>query len=92
MAHEEKTQVSLSLSSDAVAMFDRIARIIDREPAFVMQTALHAYLTSEGADILRDAEGLSELDRGESVDMDDMLKKARSIVDAAEYRRAPRVG
>ncbi|WP_111562681.1 hypothetical protein [Rhizobium sp.] len=32
------------------------------------------------------AQGLAELDRGESTDLDDVLRKARAIVDAAERR------
>ncbi len=51
-----------------------------------MRKALEQYLANEGNDILRDAEGIAELDRGESVDLDDVLQKARAIVDAAEHR------
>jgi hypothetical protein len=33
------------------------------------------------------AQGLAELDRGESTDLHDVLRKARAIVDAAERRQ-----
>ena len=33
------------------------------------------------------AQGLAELDRGESIDLDDVLRKARAIVSAAERRQ-----
>ncbi|EJT01053.1 hypothetical protein RCCGE510_32236 (plasmid) [Rhizobium sp. CCGE 510] len=57
-----------------------------------MQKALSQYLATEGAEILADAQGLDELDRGDTVDLEDVLEKTRAIVDAAEYRRRMRVG
>jgi predicted transcriptional regulator len=92
MLHNEKTQVSLRLPAPLVAEFDRIASILERDRTWVMQKALSQYLANEGAEILRDAQGLDELDRGESVDLDDVLEKARTIINAAEYRRGTRVG
>ncbi len=87
MVNNEKSQVSLRLPTELVAKFDRIAEVLDRDRTWVMQKALNQYLASEGADILQDAQGLDELDRGESVDLDDVLDKARTIVDAVKYRR-----
>jgi predicted transcriptional regulator len=75
-----------------VAEFDRIAAILDRDRTWVMQKALSQYRANEGAEILQDAQGLEELDRRESVDLEDVLEKARTIVNAAEYRRGTRVG
>ncbi|MCB5205418.1 transcriptional regulator [Neorhizobium sp. T786] len=92
MFHSEKTQVSLRLPTPLVAEFDRIAGILERDRTWVMQKALSHYLAGQGAEILRDAQGIDELDRGESVDLEDVLQKARTIVDAAEYRRDMRVG
>ncbi len=92
MLHTEKSQVSLRLPTPLVAEFDRIAAILDRDRTWVMQKALSQYLAGEGAEILRDAQGIDELDRGESVDLEDVLEKARTIVDAAEYRRGKLVG
>lgn len=52
-----------------------------------MQKAFSQYpMAEEGAEILRDAQGVHELDRGESVELDEVLEKARAIVDAAEHR------
>jgi predicted transcriptional regulator len=87
MPGREKTQVSLRLSTDLVATFDHIAQVLDRDRSWVMQKALKQYIEHEGIDILRDAQGLDELDRGEGVDLDDVLEKARMIVDAAERRQ-----
>lgn len=92
MLNNEKTQVSLRLPAPLVAQFDQIAVLLDRDRTWVMQKALGQYLAGEGAEVLRDAQGIDELDRGESVDLEDVLEKARTIVDAAEYRRGQRVG
>ncbi|PYB77735.1 CopG family ribbon-helix-helix protein [Rhizobium wuzhouense] len=92
MLNNEKTQVSLRLPSNLVAKFDEIARLLDRDRTWVMQKALGQYLAGEGAEVLRDAQGIAELDSGESVDLEDVLDKARTIVDAAEYRRSQRAG
>ena len=91
MLHNEKAQVSLRLQASLVSEFDRIATILERDRTWVMQKALSQYLANEGADILRDTQGL-ELDRGESVDLDDILERARTIVNAAEYRQGKRGG
>ena len=92
MLRNKKAQVSLRLPASLVAEFDQIAALLDRDRTWVMQKALGQYLAGEGADVLRDAQGLDELDRGESIDLEDVLEKARTIVDAAEYRRGQRVG
>ena len=92
MTKQEKIQVSLRLPASLVGEFDRLADILDRDRTWVMQKALVSYLVSEGAEILADATGLEELDRGESVDLDDVLEKARKIVAAADRRRALRAG
>ncbi|CAN7625369.1 CopG family ribbon-helix-helix protein [Pararhizobium sp. LjRoot238] len=92
MLNSEKSQVSLRLPTRLVSEFDRIAGILERDRTWVMQKALSQYLATEGAEVLRDAQGLDELDRGDSVDLEDVLEKARTIVDAAEYRRGMRVG
>jgi predicted transcriptional regulator len=91
MPSNEKSQISLRLPAQMVAAFDRIAQVLERDRTWVMQKALNQYLTNEGTEILRDADGLDELDRGESVDLDDVIEKARMIVDAAELRHR-RVG
>ncbi|MBY5436346.1 CopG family ribbon-helix-helix protein [Rhizobium leguminosarum] len=92
MLTSEKSQVSLKLPTSLVSQFDRIAAILERDRTWVMQKVLSQYLAIEGAEILADAQGLDELDRGDSVDLEDVLEKARAIVDAAENRRRMRVG
>lgn len=92
MKKHEKMQVSLRLPTALVGEFDRLADILDRDRTWVMQKALASYLASEGAEILADATGLEELDRGQSADLDDVLEKARKLVAAADGRRALRAG
>ena len=86
MPAQDKSQVSLRLPTSLVTQFDRIAGILDRDRTWVMQRALVEYLDREGAELLEEAEGLAQLDAGESSDLDEVLNKATSIIDAAEKR------
>ena len=92
MSQPETTEILLELPTDMVAAVDRIASILGGDRFFVLQQAVGAYLDHQGADLLDEAQGLDELDRGESVDLDDTLAKARAIVEAAESRRGTRFG
>lgn len=86
MTNVEKTQISLRLPLEIVSKFDRIAEILERDRTWVMHRAMTQFLAAEGAEIIEDAEGLSDLDEGRKVDIGDVLEKARHIVDAAENR------
>jgi predicted transcriptional regulator len=90
MSASEKTQISLRLSSEIVDAFDKVAQLLDRDRTWVMQRALKQYLENEGAELLEEAEGLAELDRGEGIDIDDVLTKAEAIISAAEAKRRAR--
>jgi predicted transcriptional regulator len=92
MQASEKTQISLRLPSKLVSTFDRVAHLLDRDRTWVMQRALALYLEGEGAELLEEAEGLVQLDRGQSVDLDEVLAKAEAIVSAAEMKRTARAG
>ncbi|CAN7180019.1 CopG family ribbon-helix-helix protein [Neorhizobium sp. LjRoot104] len=92
MLTQDKSQISLRLPTDLVNEFDRIAATLDRDRTWVMLRALTQYLEREGAELLQDAEGFAELDDGKGVDLDDLLNKASSIVDAAEAKRSKRAG
>ncbi|MGO4566076.1 hypothetical protein AB4Z52_13595 [Rhizobium sp. 2YAF20] len=48
-----------------------------------MQAWFKSLSNVEQAEVLLDAQGLDELDRGESVDLEDVLEEARTIVSAA---------
>jgi predicted transcriptional regulator len=92
MSAQVKTQISLRLPAQLVAEFDRVAQLLDRDRTWVMQRALSQYLQGEGAELLEEAEGLAQLDRGEGADLDDVLERAEAIISAAETRRTARVG
>lgn len=83
-----KTQLSIRVPSEMVASFDAIAAVLERDRTWLMLRALKRYLDTEGADVLRDAAGLAELDRGESAGLDEVLDEAEAIIGQAEARRA----
>lgn len=91
MSSAKKSQISLSLPTEVVALLDRVADAQAQDRASVVERALARYLSDEGAEILNDAQGIEELDRDESIELDDVLEKARMIVETAE-RRHRRVG
>src|ERR1700735_4527327 len=80
----EKVQISLRAPAATVAAFDRIARALDRDRSWVMLQAFSAYLQGEGGHILEEAEGLAQLERGESVDFDEAMDEIDKLVSDAE--------
>ena len=83
----KSAQTSLRLPADLIASYDRIAAALDRDRSWVMVRALRRYLDGEGADVLREAEGLASLDRGEGVDFEAVQSEAEAIVAQARSRR-----
>ena len=65
-------RIVLELPADLVDAFDRIAAALDRPRVWVIERALHGWLDDEGAQILEDAESLTELDRGEVVSSEEL--------------------
>lgn len=92
MAEDDREDVVVSLSGAVAADLDRIGDAVQLDRASLIRLALDHYLAGEGADILAEAQGLAELDRGESVDLDDTLAKARQAIAAAESNRQRRAG
>lgn len=80
----EKVPISLRAPASTVDAFDRIARALGRDRAWVMLQAFSAYLKVEGAHILEEAEGVAELERGESVDFDESMDEIGKIISDAE--------
>lgn len=87
MPNEQKVQVSLRLPANLIGSFDRIAKVLDRDRSWVMQRALSHYLENEGAELLQEADGLEELERGEAIDLNSTLERAEAVVSAAELSR-----
>jgi len=84
----ESVQTSIRLPLEMREAFDRIAAALARDRNWVMQRAFHQYLDNEGADLLREAEGLAALERGEGVDFDEVMGEVDAIIAQAEARRA----
>jgi predicted transcriptional regulator len=84
----ESVQASIRLPLEMREAFDKIAVALDRDRSWVMQRALRQYLDNEGADLLREAEGLAALERGEGVDFDEVMGEVDDIIAQAEARRA----
>src|SRR5580704_12224309 len=80
----EKVQISLRAPAATVEAFDRIAKALDRDRSWVMLQAFSAYLQGEGGHILEEAEGIAELERGESVDFDEAMNEIDRIIADAE--------
>jgi predicted transcriptional regulator len=87
-----KTQLSLRVPTGIVESIDSVAQALDRDRTWVMLRALRQYLEGEGADVLREAEGLASLDRGEGVDLDHVLEEADAIVSRAKTDWVRKVG
>ncbi len=75
MAEDDREDVVVSLSRAVAADLDRIGDAVQLDRVSLIRQVLDHYLAGEGADILAEAQGLAELDRGESVDLDDTLAK-----------------
>ena len=80
MASSERSQVSLPVPNQLLADFDRIATALGRDRSWVMLRAFKTFLKGEGSFILDEAEGLAQLDTGESYDLDDVLREAEAII------------
>ena len=72
--------ITLRLPLDVLSAIERIADTSDRSRSWVMVRALRLYLLGEGAEILNVADGLKQLDGGESEDMDDVIAQVEQIV------------
>ena len=88
MSDNARTQISLRVPSDMLADFDRIAAATERDRSWVILRAMKSYLEGDGADILEEIEGMAELDRGESYDLDDVLAEAEAMIAAHDAKTA----
>ena len=82
----EKMQISLRAPAATVAAFNRIAQALDRDRTWVALQAFSLYLKGEGGHILEEAEGIAELERGESVDLDEAMDEIDKLISEAEQK------
>jgi predicted transcriptional regulator len=81
MAKQELSDpITLRLPAEVLEGIERIAKTSDRTRSWVMVRALRLYLAGEGADILGLAEGIGQLDKGDSEDLDDVIAQVERIV------------
>jgi predicted transcriptional regulator len=86
----DNIRISLRAPAGTIDAFDRIAKALDRDRAWVMLQAFSSYLAGEGGHILEEAEGLAELDRGDSVDFDEAMGRFDEIISEAAAKPAKR--
>lgn len=87
-----KVQISLRIPAEILESFDTIAKGMERDRSWVMLRALKQYLDQEGADALRELEGIAAIERGELVDFDTVMDEADQIIAEAEARLARKAG
>lgn len=87
-----KVQISLRVPADLIESFDQIAAALERDRTWVMLRAFRRYLDEEGSEVLREAEGLASLDRGEGADFDQVMDEVDEIIAEAEAKRARKAG
>jgi predicted transcriptional regulator len=90
MSNTQKSQVSLRLPTDLVEKFDKIADYLERDRTWVILQALKQYFEDgeEGFDLLDEAEGYAQAERGELVPLEDVIEEAVKRISAAERKRA----
>lgn len=71
--------VPVRLPQDVLADIEAVAETCDRSRSWVIVRALRLYLAREGADILAVRRGRQEAERGETHDLDDVLREIRAI-------------
>jgi predicted transcriptional regulator len=86
--HAGSSHVSLRVPNDIIEAFDKLAAALDRPRSWVMLRALRQYLDEEGAEIAEDIESLAELDRGEVVTSEELLRSVKEIIAKAERTHA----
>ena len=79
--------VSLLVPADLIETLDKIAAALERPRSWVMLRALRQYVADEGQEMLDVQEGIAELDRGETVPIEDVLAEIDEIIAKAEAKR-----
>ena len=78
--------ISLRVPNDLLQKLDEIASATDRPRSWVCLRALRLYVADKGAEILDVKEGMAQLDRGESVPLDDVIGELEEVVAKAEAK------
>ena len=81
------TPISIRVPLDVLEKLDKIASAIDRPRSWICLRALRQYPADEGAEILDVQEGIAQLDRGESVPLDDVIAELEEVVGRTDAKR-----
>jgi predicted transcriptional regulator len=81
-------EVSLRVPADVIETFDKIAAALQQPRSRVMLRALRQYIDDEGQEVLDVQEGITELDRGEGIPIEDVLAEMDEIIAKAEAERS----
>jgi predicted transcriptional regulator len=92
MSDNARAQISLRVPSNMLADFDRIAAAMERDRSWVILRAMKAYLEGDGADILEEIQGIEQLDRGESHDLEDVLAEAEAMIAVSNDKHSRKAG
>lgn len=92
MPANDRTQVSLRVPNELLADLEKIAVALDRDRSWVMLRAMRSFLEGEGAVLLGEADGVAELNRGEGVDLDEVLAEARTLLGASRAAQTRKIG
>ena len=80
----DATHLSARVPSALLDDLDKVAAVLERSRSWVVVRALQRYLDDEGAELLREAESLAELDRTGGHDLGHVLDEADAIISAAK--------
>lgn len=77
---EIEKQITLTLPPQTIETLNQIAKATSQDLNAILTRATDYYLAGEGQDILNVAEGIEQLDRGESRDFDDVITEIEERV------------
>ena len=80
--------LSVRLSTDLLEKLDKIAKALERPRSWVLVHAFKEYLKREGDEILDIQEGIEAADRGELVDLDEVIADMDEVIKRAEAKRS----
>ncbi len=73
-------EIAVTLAPDVRDRLERVAKALGRPIEEVVGRAVELYLDDEGADAIDVAEGLAELDRGESFSAEEAMGQLRRTI------------
>ncbi len=76
--------ITVRIDAQTAAEIDRIADVMDRSRTWIVTSALERYLQDEREWLAEVQAGLEDLDRGERVAHEDVMKEMSEILDSAK--------